>query len=147
MKKLSKESLFMNNFKISVKKPIFSDRILKVEESPTFALEKKADEIDGQLKKEGRYVIRFGIGQPDFDTPANIKDAGKTAIDDNKTRYTASSGIKELKQAIAGKLEKDNCLKYSVENILVGNGAKQVLDDIMRVFVNPSDRVIIPKPS
>jgi aspartate aminotransferase len=136
----------MNDLRVSGKKPVFSDRILKVEESPTFALEKKADEIDSRLKKEGSYVIRFGIGQPDFDTPANIKDAGKTAIDDNKTRYTASSGIKELKQAIAGKLERDNGLKYGVENILVGSGAKQVLDDIMRVFINPSDRVIIPRP-
>src|SRR5665647_3840616 len=102
----------MNNFKIAGNSPLFSDRILKVEESPTFALEKKADEIDGRLKKDGKYVIRFGIGQPDFDTPANIKDAGKSAIDDNKTRYTASSGIKELKQAIAGKLLRDNMLKY-----------------------------------
>ncbi len=136
----------MNNLTTSGIKPAFSDRILKVEESPTFALEKKADEIDVQLKKEGSYVIRFGIGQPDFDTPANIKDAGKTAIDDNKTRYTASSGIKELKQAIAGKLKRDNGLEYGIENILVGSGAKQVLDDIMRVFVNPSDRVIIPRP-
>lgn len=124
----------------------FSDRILKVEESPTFALEKKADELDRELKKEGRYIIRFGIGQPDFNTPDNIKDAAKLAIDENKTKYTASTGIRELKQAIVKKFERDNKIKYEVENILVGNGAKQVLDDLMRIFVNPGDRVIIPKP-
>ncbi len=127
-------------------KPAFSSRILKVEESPTFALEKKADEIDIQLKKDGKSVIRFGIGQPDFDTPANIKNAGKAAIDENKTRYTASTGIRELKAAIAAKFERDNGLTYGAENILVGIGAKQVLDSIMRVFINPGDRVIIPKP-
>lgn len=124
----------------------FSERILKVEESPTFALEKKADEIDQILKKEGKSVIRFGIGQPDFDTPENIKIAAKLSIDQNKTRYTASTGIKELKEAIIKKLARDNNLSYETVEILVGNGAKQVLDDIMRVFVGKGDRVIIPKP-
>ncbi len=124
----------------------FSGRVLNVEESPTFALEKKADELDGILKKEGRSVIRFGIGQPDFDTPENIKSAAKLSIDQNKTRYTASTGIKELKEAILKKFERDNGLSYELSEILVGNGAKQVLDDIMRVFINRGDRVIIPKP-
>ncbi|MBC8389976.1 MAG: pyridoxal phosphate-dependent aminotransferase [Actinobacteria bacterium] len=124
----------------------FADRILKVEESPTFALEKKADELDIKLKQEGKSIIRFGIGQPDFNTPANIKDAGKKAIDENKTKYTASTGIKELKNAIVNKFKRDNKIDYEVENILVGNGAKHVLDDIMRIFVNPDDIVIIPRP-
>jgi len=124
----------------------FSERILKVEESPTFALEKKADEIDQMRQKEGKSVIRFGIGQPDFDTPENIKTAAKLSIDQNKTRYTSSTGIKELKEAIIKKLARDNNLSYEIPEILVGNGAKQVLDDIMRVFINKGDRVIIPKP-
>lgn len=68
---------------------------------------RKADQLDVQLKKEGKSIIRFGIGQPDFDTPLNIKEAGKAAIDDNKTRYTASTGIKELKQAVAEKFKKE----------------------------------------
>jgi len=124
----------------------FAERILKVEESPTFALEKKADQLDFQLKKEGKSIIRFGIGQPDFDTPLNIKEAGKAAIDDNKTRYTASTGIKELKQAVAEKFKKENNLDYDIENILIGNGAKHILDDIMRVMLDPGDKVIIPRP-
>ena len=124
----------------------FSERILKVEESPTFTLEKKADELDIKLKNEGRSVIRFGIGQPDFDTPENIKNAAKKSIDQNKTRYTASTGIKELKEAIINKFHRDNGLDYDISEILAGNGAKQVLDDIMRVLINKGDRVIIPKP-
>ncbi|MCL5071682.1 MAG: pyridoxal phosphate-dependent aminotransferase [Actinobacteria bacterium] len=123
-----------------------SKRVLELEESPTFALEKKADEIDLQLKKEGSFVVRFGIGQPDFNTPSNIKDAAKKAIDENKTRYTASTGIRELKQAIADKFYRDNKIKYGVANIFVGNGAKQVLDVIIRTFVNNGDIVLVPKP-
>ena len=115
----------------------FARRVLKVEESPTFALEKKVDELDIKLKQEGRSVIRFGIGQPDFNTPENIKDAGKKAIDENKTKYTASTGIKELKSAIVEKFKRDNNIDYETSNILVGNGAKHVLDDIMRVLSVP----------
>jgi aspartate aminotransferase len=124
----------------------FTERILKVEESPTFALERKVDELDAELKKEGKSIIRFGMGQPDFNTPLNIKDAGKKAINENKTKYTASTGIKELKNAIVSKFKRDNKIDYEIDNILVGNGAKHVLDDIMRVFINPGDVVIIPKP-
>jgi len=64
---------------------ILSKKVLKLEASPTFALDAKANEIDVELKKQGDYVVRFGIGQPDFNTPENIKEAGKKAIDDNKT--------------------------------------------------------------
>ncbi|MGM0367519.1 MAG: pyridoxal phosphate-dependent aminotransferase [Actinomycetota bacterium] len=124
----------------------FSERILKVEESPTFALEKKADALDVGLKKEGKSIIRFGIGQPDFNTPQNIKEAAKKAIDQNKTRYTPSTGIKELKQAAADKFKNENGLEYGIKNILIGNGAKHILDDIMRVFVNTGDKVIVPRP-
>jgi aspartate aminotransferase len=127
-------------------KKYLSDRVLKLEESPTFALEKKVDVLDGQLKAKGDYVVRFGIGQPDFNTPDNIKDAAKTAIDENKTKYTASTGIRELKQAIVDKLARDNKLDYGIENIFVGNGGKQVLDAIMRAFINPNDAVLVPKP-
>jgi len=126
--------------------PDFAKRILKVEESPTFALERKVNKLDAELEKEGKSVIRFGMGQPDFNTPLNIKNAGKKAIDENKTKYTESTGIKELKDAIVSKFKRDNKIYYEIDNILVGNGAKHVLDNVMRVFINPGDVVIIPKP-
>ncbi len=133
------------NPRIEVEK-ILSDNVLKLEESPTFALEKKVDEIDAKLKQKGDYVVRFGIGQPDFNTPDNIKEAAKKAIDENKTKYTASTGIRELKIAITEKLKRDNGLDYGIENIFVGNGGKQVLDAIMRAFINPGDVVLVPRP-
>ncbi|MQY74965.1 MAG: aminotransferase class I/II-fold pyridoxal phosphate-dependent enzyme [Clostridia bacterium] len=75
---------------------------------------------------KGSRKIRFGIGQLDFNTSINVKDAGKKAIDENKTRYTASTGIKELKNVIVNKFKRDNKLDYEVENILVENGAKHL---------------------
>ncbi|MDD3519644.1 MAG: pyridoxal phosphate-dependent aminotransferase [Actinomycetota bacterium] len=125
---------------------ILSQRARNLEESPTFALEKKIDAFDSKLKKEGKFVIRFGIGQPDFNTPENIKEAAKIAIDENKTKYTASTGIRELKNAVIEKFRKENNLEYELENIFVGNGAKQVLDVIIRTFVNKGDKVLIPVP-
>ncbi|MBC8421325.1 MAG: pyridoxal phosphate-dependent aminotransferase [Actinobacteria bacterium] len=125
---------------------ILSEKVLKLKASPTFALDAKANELDVELKKQGDYIVRFGIGQPDFNTPENIKDAGKKAIDDNKTKYTPAAGIGELKEAIVNKFKKNNGLDYEPANILAGIGAKQVLDTIMRAFVNPGDGVLIPKP-
>ena len=125
---------------------ILSKKVLKLEASPTFALDAKANEIDVELKKQGDYIVRFGIGQPDFNTPDNIKEAGKKAIDDNKTKYTPAAGIGELKEAIVNKFKKDNGLDYKPSNILAGIGAKQVLDTIMRAFINPGDGVLVPKP-
>ncbi len=125
---------------------ILSERVLKLEASPTFALDSKANVIDLELKKQGDYIVRFGIGQPDFNTPENIKEAGKKAIDDNKTRYTPAAGIIELREAIVNKFMKDNGIEYEPSNILAGIGAKQVLDTIMRAFINPGDGVLIPKP-
>lgn len=125
---------------------ILSEKVLKLEESPTFALDAKANEIDAKLKEQGDYVVRFGIGQPDFNTPENIKEAGKKAIDENKTKYTPAAGVAELKAAIVGKFKRDNGLDYEPANILAGIGAKQVLDTIVRAFANPGDGVIVPKP-
>jgi len=137
----------MSNFNLDINiSELLSKNVLKLEESATFALEKKADEIDNELKKEGNLVIRFGIGQPDFNTPTNIKEAAKKAIDENKTKYTSSTGIIELKKAIVNKFLAENNLKYEVENIFVGNGAKQVLDVIIRAFINSGDVVLVPKP-
>lgn len=125
---------------------ILSEKVLRLEASPTFALDSKANEIDVELKKQGDYIVRFGIGQPDFNTPENIKEAGKRAIDENKTKYTPAAGINELKAAIVNKFKRDNSLEYEPANILAGIGAKQVLDTIMRAFINPGDGVIVPKP-
>ena len=125
---------------------ILSKKALRLEESPTFALDAKANQIDAGLKKQGGYVVRFGIGQPDFNTPENIKEAGKKAIDDNKTKYTPAAGIPELKEAIINKFKKDNGLDYEPANIMAGIGAKQVLDTIVRAFVDPGDGVIVPRP-
>jgi aspartate aminotransferase len=125
---------------------IFSEKALKLEESPTLALDAKANEIDAEMKKQGDFVVKFGIGQPDFNTPVNIKEAGKKAIDDNQTKYTPAAGIAELKAAIVGKFKRDNDLDYGPANILAGIGAKQVLDTIMRTFINPGDGVLVPKP-
>ena len=125
---------------------ILSEKVLKLEPSPTFALDAKANEIDAEIKKQGDYVVRFGIGQPDFNTPENIKEAGKKAIDDNKTKYTPAAGIPELKSAIIEKFKKDNGLDYEPANIMAGIGAKQVLDTIVRAFVNPGEGVLVPKP-
>ena len=125
---------------------ILSEKVLRLEPSPTFALDAKASEIDEELKKQGDYVVRFGLGQPDFNTPENIKEAGKKAIDENKTKYTPAAGLPELKAAIVKKFKADNNLDYEPANIMAGIGAKQVLDTIVRVFVNPGDGVIVPKP-
>lgn len=125
---------------------MLSEKVLRLEASPTFALDSKANEIDVELKKQGDYIVRFGIGQPDFNTPENIKEAGKRAIDENKTKYTPAAGINELKIAIVNKFKKDNGLEYEPANILAGIGAKQVLDTIMRAFLNPGDGVLVPKP-
>jgi aspartate aminotransferase len=125
---------------------ILSQKVLKLEPSPTFALDAKANEIDTEIKKQGDYVVRFGIGQPDFNTPENIKEAGKKAIDDNKTKYTPAAGVPELKASIIKKFKKDNGLDYEPGNIMAGIGAKQVLDTIVRAFVNPGDGVLVPIP-
>jgi aspartate aminotransferase len=125
---------------------ILSEKVLKLEPSPTFALDAKANEIDAEIKKQGDYVVRFGIGQPDFNTPENIKEAGKKAIDDNKTKYTPAAGVPELKASIIEKFKKDNGLDYEPANIMAGIGAKQVLDTIVRAFVNPGDGVLVPIP-
>jgi len=125
---------------------MFSEKALKLEESPTLALDAKASHIDAELRKQGDFVVKFGIGQPDFNTPENIKEAGKKAIDDNQTKYTPAAGVAELKSAIVNKFKRDNGIDYEPANILAGIGAKQVLDTIMRAFINPGDGVIVPRP-
>ena len=114
----------------------------RVKPSPTIAVTTKAQE----LKAEGRDVIGLGAGEPDFDTPANIKAAGIAAIKAGKTKYTAVDGIPELKQAICAKFARDNDLTYTPDQVTVGTGGKQVLYNTFMATLNAGDEVIIPAP-
>ncbi len=119
-----------------------SDTLARVKPSPTIAVTTKAAE----LKAEGRDVIGLGAGEPDFDTPQNIKDAAKAAIDAGKTKYTAVDGIAELKDAICAKFKRDNGLDYAPGQVTVGTGGKQVLYNALMATLNPGDEVVIPAP-
>ncbi|WP_208347926.1 pyridoxal phosphate-dependent aminotransferase [Pseudaestuariivita rosea] len=114
----------------------------RVKPSPTIAVTNKARE----LKAEGKDVIGLGAGEPDFDTPQNIKDAAVAAIAAGKTKYTAPDGIPELKQAICDKFKRDNGLDYAPAQISVGTGGKQILYNALMATLNPGDQVIIPAP-
>ncbi|QYX55841.1 pyridoxal phosphate-dependent aminotransferase [Roseovarius sp. SCSIO 43702] len=119
-----------------------SATLSRVKPSPTVAVTTLANE----LKAKGRDVIGLGAGEPDFDTPAHIREAGKRAIDEGKTRYTAPDGIAELKEAICAKFKRDNGLDYSPEQVSVGTGGKQILYNALMATLNPGDEVIIPAP-
>ena len=110
--------------------------------SLTLAINAKAK----QLKAQGIDVISFAAGEPDFPTPMHIKEAGKKAIDDNKTYYTPDSGIMELKKAVSDKLRKENGLDYTVEEIIINSGAKHSVFNVLAVLVDEGDEVIIPSP-
>ncbi len=114
----------------------------RVKPSPTIAVTTKAAE----LKAAGRDVIGLGAGEPDFDTPQNIKDAATAAIAAGKTKYTAVDGIPELKEAICAKFARDNDLTYTPSQVSVGTGGKQVLYNAFMATLNPGDEVIIPAP-
>lgn len=113
-----------------------SDTLARVKPSPTIAVTTKAQE----LRAAGRDVIGLGAGEPDFDTPQNIKDAAKRAIDQGKTKYTAVDGIPELKQAICAKFARENGLIYAPNQITVGTGGKQTLYNALMATCNPGDR-------
>ncbi|UWU19587.1 pyridoxal phosphate-dependent aminotransferase (plasmid) [Rhizobium sullae] len=98
------------------------------------------------MKREGLPVIILGAGEPDFDTPDHIKKAAKVAIDAGETKYTALDGSPALKQAIVGKFRRENGLDYSVDEVTVGAGAKQILFNAFMATINPGDEVIIPTP-
>ncbi len=119
-----------------------SKTLSRVKPSPTIAVSTMARE----LKEAGRDVIGLGAGEPDFDTPENIREAGKRAIDEGKTRYTAPDGIPELKQAICAKFRRDNGLEYTPAQVSVGTGGKQILYNALMATLNPRDEVIIPAP-
>lgn len=119
-----------------------SRRIKEIKESPTLAITTKAKE----MKAKGEDVISFGAGEPDFDTPEHIKSAAINAIQGGFTKYTASSGIPELKKAICEKFERDNGLSYAPNQVVASCGAKHCLYNIFQVICDEGDEVIIPSP-
>ncbi|MEM7499954.1 MAG: pyridoxal phosphate-dependent aminotransferase, partial [Pseudomonadota bacterium] len=119
-----------------------ADSLARVKPSPTIAISTKANE----MKAAGEDVISLGAGEPDFDTPDNIKAAAKAAIDAGKTKYTAPDGMPELKKAITEKFKRENGLDYSVKEVSVGTGGKQVLYNALIATLNPGDEVLIPAP-
>ncbi|MGO9702895.1 MAG: pyridoxal phosphate-dependent aminotransferase [Xanthobacteraceae bacterium] len=120
-----------------------ADRLARIKPSATIAVTDKAR----ALKAAGRDVIGLGAGEPDFDTPENIKEAAIKAIRDGKaSKYTAVDGIPELKAAIARKFKRENELTYKPSQIIVGTGGKQVLYNALVATINPGDEVIIPAP-
>lgn len=121
---------------------IIAKRLASIKPSPTMAATAKAAE----MKAQGHDVIGLAAGEPDFDTPEHIKKAAITALEQGKTKYTPASGTAELRQAICAKLRRDNGLEYKPNQIVVGNGAKQVLFNALLATVQPGDEVIIPAP-
>ena len=121
---------------------IISNSLKRIKPSPTIAVSQKARE----LRAAGKDVIGLGAGEPDFDTPINIKNAAIKAIRSGDTKYTAVDGTPALKNAIIKKFKKENNLKYSIEEITVGTGGKQVLYNAFMATLNKGDEVIIPAP-
>lgn len=121
---------------------ILSQRAMNISASMTLAIDAKAK----KMKSDGIDVVGFGAGEPDFGTPENIKIAAIEAIHKGFTRYTPASGTLELKQAICKKLMEDNHLEYFPENIVISNGAKHSLFNVMQAILNPGDEVLILSP-
>ena len=119
-----------------------ADALSRVKPSATIAVSQKARE----LKAKGKDVIGLGAGEPDFDTPDNIKQAAIDAINRGETKYTPISGIPELRQAIVAKFKRENGLDYKPEQVIVGTGGKQILFNAFMATLNPGDEVIIPAP-
>jgi len=121
---------------------IISDSLKRIKPSPTIAVTQKARE----LRTAGKDVIGLGAGEPDFDTPKNIKKSAIKAIKDGETKYTAVDGTPKLKNAIIKKFKRENNLKYSIDEITVGTGGKQVIYNAFMATLNRGDEVIIPAP-
>ncbi len=120
-----------------------SQRIQALSPSATLAMSQKSAE----LKAAGVDVINMSVGEPDFDTPDFIKEGAKKAIDDNFSRYTPVPGYLSLRKAIAEKLRRENHIEFAPEQIVVGNGAKQELCNVILATINPGDEVVIPVPA
>ena len=123
-------------------KNTLSDRLNNLAPSATLAMSQRS----GELKASGVDVINMSVGEPDFNTPDHIKEAGKKAIDDNWTRYSPVPGYPDIKKAIVEKLKKENNLEYTTDEVLVSNGAKQCVCNAVLALVNAGEEVIIPAP-
>ncbi|TAL22897.1 MAG: pyridoxal phosphate-dependent aminotransferase [Nitrospirae bacterium] len=121
---------------------MLSERAKKIKPSPTLAMDAKAK----AMKASGIDVVNFGVGEPDFDTPDNIKEAAIKAIKDGFTKYTPVGGIEPLKDAVIGKFRKDNNLEYTRDEIIVSCGAKHSLYNIAQALYGQGDEIIIPSP-
>jgi aspartate aminotransferase len=121
---------------------MLSRKALAISPSPTMAIDSKAKE----MKNQGIDVIGFGGGEPDFDTPREIRDAAIKAINDGHTRYTAAAGTIEVREAICAKFQKENGLSYKPNQIIVSNGAKHSVNNALSALLNPEDEVLIPVP-
>ncbi len=119
-----------------------SDRVKNITPSATLAIDSKAK----QLKKEGKDIVIFGAGEPDFNTPENIKEAAKRAIDRNITRYTPIGGIPELKEAVVNKFKRDNKINYDASEVIISCGGKHTLYNIAMSILNKGDEAILPVP-
>ena len=119
-----------------------SDLLQRLSESATIAMARKARE----LKDQGIDVISLSLGEPDFDTPAEMKQAGMDAIEANETHYTPVPGTPRIRKAIVEKFKRDNGLEYTMEQVVVSTGAKQSLANVVLSLVNPGDEVILPAP-
>jgi aspartate aminotransferase len=120
----------------------FADSLNRIQPSQTIAMSTKAR----ALRAAGRDIIDLSAGEPDFDTPENIKQAAVRALQEGKTKYTNVDGIPELKAAIAAKFQRENGLAYALEQVSVGTGGKQVLYNALMCTLNPGDEVVIPAP-
>lgn len=119
-----------------------SERVKNINPSQTLAITAQAL----KMKQEGKKVISFAAGEPDFDTPENIKEEAISALNKGFTKYTASSGIPELKEAVIKKLRKDNKVEYRLSEIIVSTGAKQCLFNAILTLCDPGDEVLLPTP-
>lgn len=119
-----------------------SDRVNRIKPSPTLAVTARAAE----LRRQGKDIIGLGAGEPDFPTPAHIRNAAKDAIDNGFTRYTPVGGTPELKAAICAKFQRDNGLDYTADQVLVSCGGKQSFFNLCQALINPGDEVVIPAP-
>ena len=119
-----------------------SKKALSIKPSSTMAISSKA----AQLKAEGKDIVTFGVGEPDFNTPEHIRKAGIAAIENGETRYTAAAGTPALRQAVCDKLKRDNGLAYEPSQVIISNGAKHSLMNAFMTILNEGDEVIIPAP-
>lgn len=121
---------------------VLSKRVLEMKESATLAMARKSRE----LKEGGVDIINLSLGEPDFDTPGNIKEACKIALDKGDTKYTPVSGSKGLREAICRKLKRENQLDYSFDQIVVSNGAKQAIANACMALLDEGDEMLVPSP-